>query len=324
MTAIDRIADIVRGHEVFIQGHNFPDADSVASAYGMKRLLEHKGISSDIIYVGKIEKFTISRMLDVLGIEITLDEHENRLTEDDQIIVVDAQKHNSNIKDCVGQEVVCIDHHPITNDPDYMFFDIRPEVGACSSIIASYFFEAGITPDRKTATTLIYGIRMDTLDLKRGTNNFDVEMFNRLYPFADTNILAQLQSNSMKFDDLMAFGEAIKNIQVYDYIGIARLDVQCSDGLIAEISDFILDLYEVEACVVYAMRDSGVKFSVRSERKNINAGIVVARALDGIGTGGGHAEMAGGFIPSSYVTAHIDDDIRERFLRVFEECHDDI
>ena len=319
MTAIDRIANIVRGNEVFIQGHDFPDADSIASAYGLMRLLEHKGIESDILYVGMIEKFTISRMLDVLEIKIKLDEHEPRLTEDDHIIIVDAQKFNSNIKDITGDEVVCIDHHPVTNKPDYMFYDIRPDVGACSSIIASYFLEAGITPDKKTATTLIYGIKTDTLGLKRGASVFDIEMFSFLFPLADTDLLLQLQSNTMKFDDLMAFGEAIRNIRIYDNIGFARLDIKCSDGLIAEISDFILDLHEVDFCIVYAIRNNGVKLSVRSELVKLNAGIVIANALEGIGSGGGHAEMAGGFIPASNVTDQLDDDIRSRFLETLDE-----
>jgi len=319
MTSIDRIADIVRGHEVFIQGHNFPDADSLASAYGMKVLLGHKGIDSDIIYVGMVEKFTISRMLEVLNISITLDEDEPRLTEDDQIIIVDAQKFNSNIKDCIGDEVVCIDHHPITNKPNYKFYDIRPDVGACSSIIASYFKEADITPDTKTATALIYGIKMDTLALRRGATMFDVEMFSFLFPFADASILSQLQSNTMMFDDLTAYGEAIRNIKVFNNIGIARLDVRCSDGLIAEISDFILNLHEVELCVVYAMRCNGVKISVRSELADVKAGVAIAEALIDIGSGGGHDEMAGGFVPVSNITEQFDDELQMRFLKVFGE-----
>ncbi len=35
MERIKQIAEIVRGREVFIQGHNFPDADALASALGM-------------------------------------------------------------------------------------------------------------------------------------------------------------------------------------------------------------------------------------------------------------------------------------------------
>ena len=317
MTAIDRIAEIVKGREVFIQGHNFPDADSIASAYGVQRLLEYKGVASHIIYVGLIEKFSISRMLEVLDIAIVLDEQEDRLTEDDAIIIVDAQKFNSNIKDCLGEELVCIDHHPITNAPDYLFADIRPDIGACSSIIASYFFEAGITPDIKTATTLVYGIKMDTLDLKRGASPLDVEMYSRLYPLADLEVLAQLYTNTMKYEDLMAFGEAIKNIQIYDNIGIARLDIRCSDGLIAEISDFILGLLEVELCVVYAIRSNGIKLSVRSEVKGVKAGAAIQNAIGDIGTGGGHDEMAGGFIPIANIAAQLDDDIRMRFIKAF-------
>lgn len=319
MNTLDRIAEIVFGHEVFIQGHNYPDADSIASAYGMKSLLEFRDISAEIIYVGMIERLNIERMVDQLNIRIVLDENEEKLTEDDHIIIVDAQKYNSNIKDCVGDEVVCIDHHPIVKEPDFLFADIRPDVGACSSIIASYFIDAGIRPDEKTATALIYGIKMDTLDLKRGTSAFDVDMFRYLYPIADKDLLGRLQSNTMQFEDLMAFGEAIKNIQVYDNIGFARLDIRCSDGLIAEISDFILDLNEVEICVVYAMRSNGVKLSVRSELSRVKAGDAIALALDGIGSGGGHARMAGGFIPIANVTPQIDDDIRIRFLRAFSE-----
>jgi nanoRNase/pAp phosphatase (c-di-AMP/oligoRNAs hydrolase) len=139
-----------------------------------------------------IEKLTISRMVDLLGISIVLDEDEKRLTQDDCIILVDAQKYNSNIKDCIGEEVACIDHHPFTNKAEYRFSDIRPEVGACSSIVAGYFREAGATPDRKTATALIYGIYMDTLGLKRGAGNFDVEMFAALFPYADHALLDKL------------------------------------------------------------------------------------------------------------------------------------
>jgi nanoRNase/pAp phosphatase (c-di-AMP/oligoRNAs hydrolase) len=319
MAAIDRIAEIVQGHEVFIQGHNFPDADSIASAYGMKRLLETKGVDSDIIYVGKIEKLTISRMIEILDINIVLDEEEQRLSEDDQIVIVDAQKHNSNIKDCIGEEVVCVDHHPFTNKAEYRFCDIRPEIGACSSIIASYFREAGIVPDRKTATALIYGIYMDTLGLKRGTSDFDVEMFSSLYPHADHELLDRLHSNTMEYDELIAFGEAIKNVQMYDNVGIVRLDMQCSDGLIAEIGDFILNLQEVELCLVYAMRENGVKLSLRSEVPQIKAGEAIAAALDGIGNGGGHVEMAGGFIPRANIPPHLDDELRARFLHVFNK-----
>ena len=43
-----------------------------------------------------------------------------------------------------GQEIICIDHHPIYDPVDYRFSDIRPDVGACASIIATYYFDNNI------------------------------------------------------------------------------------------------------------------------------------------------------------------------------------
>jgi len=48
---------------------------------------------------------------------------------------------------------------------------------------------------------------------------------------------------------------------------------------------------------VLCARNNGViNVSVRSEREEWNASRVVQAALDGIGFGGGHADMAGGII----------------------------
>lgn len=63
------------------------------------------------------------------------------LTDEDEVILVDAQKGNSNIVDITGDEIICIDHHPENEKFPYRFKDIRPEVGACATIVAQYFFE---------------------------------------------------------------------------------------------------------------------------------------------------------------------------------------
>ena len=103
--------------------------------------------------------------------------------------------------------------------------------------------------------------------------------------------------NVMEFTDLKAYGAAIDNIHVYDGVGFAAIPFDCPDALIAIISDFILSLDVVAVSVVYAIRPDGIKFSVRSERKEIDAGTLVRNALKGCGNGGGHKAMAGGYIP---------------------------
>lgn len=63
------------------------------------------------------------------------------------------------------------------------------------------------------------------------------------------------------------------------------------------VTDFILALIEVEVAIVFSYREDGIKISVRSEDPHIHAGNLIHGALAEVGSGGGHATMAGGFIP---------------------------
>ena len=57
------------------------------------------------------------------------------------------------------------------------------------------------------------------------------------------------------------------------------------------------ELQNVYFCVVYSIRKESIKFSVRSMRQSgCNAGEVIIEALEGLGTGGGHVTMAGGYV----------------------------
>ena len=71
-------------------------------------------------------------------------------------------------------------------------------------------------------------------------------------------------------------------------------------------------------------RDGGFKFSVRSEMEDVPAGTITKMALEGIGDGGGHAEMAGGVIYPSFAheSGHnIDAPIRDRFMSAYKKLH---
>ena len=83
----------------------------------------------------------------------------------------------------------------------------------------------------------------------------------------------------------------------------------------------MLSLAEVRVAVIYCVRKDGLKFSVRSEREEVNAGELVRHALEGVGSGGGHAGMAGGMIPAanlSLLSQYPDNFIRKRFLDVID------
>ena len=126
-----------------------------------------------------------------------------------------------------------------------------------------------------------------------------------------------LENSNLCFEDLVAYSKAISSIEVYDNISFADTGEDCP--VIANISDFMLALKEVSFSVVYSRKDGGIKLSVRSEKASLDAGKIVSEALVGIGNGGGHAEMAGGFVPfdgNEQAAVVLLDTIKERFVSV--------
>ena len=296
MHQLDRLVQLCQGHRVYIQTHNFPDPDAIASAFGLQKLLGVYGIASTLCYDGKIDKLSSSKMLDTFNIQMeSYESLVSDMQEMDRIICVDTQKHGGNVTDFIGDEVACIDHHPTFVPMEYLYQDIRI-TGACATLIAEYYKLAEIEPDRDTATALLYGLKMDTLQFTRGVTELDIDMFRFLFPFCDYEKLGLLERNNMELTDLSAYGAAIESIELYDTFGFSWIPFSCPDAMIAILSDFILSLVEVEVAVVCSVRNDGIKMSARSENPTISAGDLLHEALKDIGNGGGHVSMAGGFI----------------------------
>ncbi len=315
---IAELIEYCRGKNLFIQTHNIPDPDAIASAFGLKKLFEHFDVPSTLCYVGKIDRVNTRKMTELCGIEMfSHEEIEDKMAESDPIICVDSQKGSGNILDLKGDEIACIDHHQFVEVEGLVFHDVR-RVGACATIICGYFRELGVVPDEPTATALLYGLKMDTLNFTRGVSREDIEVFLYLEDKCDKDKLSKLQRENMEQTDLRAYGTAIENIVIFDRLGMAMIPFACPDALIGIVSDFILSLEAVEVAGVYSPRSDGIKFSVRSEiPAEVNAAQLISRALSGYGDGGGHPFMAGGLIPAANVPLLGDDPdgkIRELIL----------
>lgn len=313
MTKLEELVNIINGKHVYIQTHNYPDQDALASAYGLKYLLGVKGIKATICFKGQVDKLnTITMMVD-LNIPTTYVENHTEMDENSKIIIVDGQKGNANVEDFIGGEVACIDHHKIQETDIYEFYDIRSDVGACASIIASYFVENNIEMPINVATALLYGVKMDTNNLCRCVSELDIDMFYMLFKKADREIIRRFDCCSLKMDDLKAYTSAIENLRVFGNVGIVDIGRDCGEAILATMSDFIMSLDKVTFSVVYSYRAGGIKFSMRNEEIGIDAATVIRKCLEGYGEGGGHATMAAGFIPN------VAEEDAENVSRIIEE-----
>ncbi|MDO4189776.1 MAG: DHHA1 domain-containing protein [Lachnospiraceae bacterium] len=322
MRDFKELVELCRGHKIFIQTHNFPDADALSSALGLQKLLEHYEIESSICAAGAIDRKNIAQMVKTFGIKVLSQEDIlDVMNPEDYIICVDSQKLAGNITDFVGNEVAAIDHHPTFVEVKYKYAELCI-TGACATLITHYYMQTGVKMSRTVATALLYGLKMDTLQFSRGVTIMDVEAFGYLLPLANMNKIERLMKNTMEFRDLGAYGAAIENIRVFQTVGFAYVPFTCPDGLIGSLSDFILALDEVDVSIVFSKRKDGYKFSVRSELDEVHAGDLIHEALSDIGNGGGHASMAGGFVPSVNVKDYgdfLEQKIWEHFIKVLNE-----
>lgn len=321
MTKLIRLTQVITKKHVYIQTHNYPDQDALATAYGLQALLEFHGIKSTICYSGQVDKYNTLNMIELLKIDLQNIE-EVTLNKEDEILLVDSQQGNVNVKSLEAKNIVCIDHHPKQDTKGYLFYDIRSNIGACATIIGEYFMDNKIELSKKVATALIYGIKMDTDNLTKRVSVHDVEVFAYLFKAADLKVLEKLESSSLCKVDLDAYQEAIRNLKIYGRVGIARIGDDCSEAIIGSISDFLLSLSEVTVTLVYSYRVGGLKFSIRSEAGLLDAGKIIKEALIDLGDGGGHATMAAGFIPNlrtSYEISQTASLVEQRVLNMVNQ-----
>ena len=129
MTKLDQLVEILKNapDEIFIQPHNVPDPDAIASSLGLYYLLSQRGIKKlAIVYDQEIEKANSLRMLEMFKVPMIPAAAAHTLGTEDWAVLVDAQKGNANITDLPTDEVAAIDHHEYRGNQGYRFEDIRP------------------------------------------------------------------------------------------------------------------------------------------------------------------------------------------------------
>lgn len=280
---------------IYIQPHNFPDHDAVASAFALQEFFKHFEIASKIVYDGEIQRDSLKQLIKELEIELF---HINYsfMKDHHKIIVVDGSKGNSNVTDFVGDEIGVIDHHEVKALEDIEFSDIRSNYGACCSIIYDYYKEYNIELSKKVATALMIGINVDTAMLTRKVHEKDLFAFVNCYKNADTDFVNYHLRNSIKTKDLNFYKFLLENFTQFKHTVFCYFPDGCDQNLLGILSDFMLTIKEVNTVMLCAKNNGKINISMRNEKKGINLSKIILQLIDGIGLGGGHENMAGGII----------------------------
>ena len=175
--------------------------------------------------------------------------------------------------------------------------------GATSSILLEY-----LAVCRKQRSARAWRPRCCTASratlslLTREVNEWDVEAFSYLYPFANQNLMRRIERPELPPAALDALSLALKNRRVIDKVAFVHLGRVERDDLIPQMADFSLQFEGIEwALCQRNLRDELHHF--RSQcRLRARGGTRLNEAFGDIGSAGGHASMAKAIIPLSEVS----------------------
>lgn len=322
-----RLSDLVQFNPITIQCHDNPDADALGAGYGLYHYFKSKGKEVHLVYSGKneITKSNLCLMVEKLHIPVEYMQGGNGEREHlaGLLLTVDCQYGAGNVTGLTADEIAIIDHHQVEID-DVPLSIIQPNLGSCSTLVWELLGEEGVTVSDEDGlgTALYYGLYTDTNQFSELYNPLDMDMREALP--CNKSMITLFRNSNLSLKELEIAGIAMIRYSYNDDYEFAVIKAQpCDPNILGLISDFLLQVDIIKSCVVFNETGDGYKLSVRSCVKEVNASELAAYLTEGIGSGGGHYEKAGGFISnrlyeSRYPTLHSEAYFNNRMTEYFD------
>ena len=295
-----RLQQLENYNPITIQCHDNPDADALASGFGLYTFFKERGKDVRLIYTGRnrIQKTNLRLMVDNLHIPIEYVENAS-VPVSGLLIPVDCQYGAGNVTRLTARQVAVIDHHQLEISNGQLS-EIRPDVGSCATVVWHMLTEEGFSFDGRIelGTALYYGLYSDTNQFSEIYHPLDMQLRDSV-PF-NKDLISLFRNSNLSLEEMEIAGVAM--IQ-HVYNAKYRYDIvktrPCDPNILGFISDFVMQVDGVDSCVVYNHQEDGIKFSVRSCLKDVFANELASYLGGDVGSGGGHSEKAGGFLVKS-------------------------
>ncbi|HEX3698412.1 MAG TPA: DHH family phosphoesterase [Polyangia bacterium] len=275
--------------------HDNPDPDALAAGLGLQYLLDHElGTVTTLAHGGIVGRAQNRAMVDNLHINLTPVES---VDPDgfDAIALVDSQPETGNNSLPTGHRIdVVVDHHPPrSSSARAPWCDIRPALGATSTIIFEYLRQRNILIDARLATAFFFALRTETRDLGRESTEAERSAYIELVPLVDHNVLYRMTHPKVPRAHFVALDRALRSAQVFQDIVAVNLGTLGYPDLVAEIADLLLSYESARFVLCVGQYDGSAYLSLRTEASEARAGSVMRHIVGRDGAAGGHGTMAG-------------------------------
>ncbi|MHC5540250.1 DHH family phosphoesterase [Singulisphaera rosea] len=293
------LATLAPYSRVVIVSHVNPDPDALASMLGLQALIEHAQPGKTVVLTmdGMIARAENRAMVEVLSIPLVpvLDAVIDPNT---AVIMVDSQPHTGRRANESAMPQVVIDHHETGGLLEGVLFrDLRPHMGATSTMVTGYLLEQDVALTPRVATALLYGIDSETEGYPREASSLDDGALVWLFPRADKDLLAKIRHPKLPQSHFATFQHALANAFLYRDVVVSWCGTVTQPDIVAEIADFFVRFDQVNWAIAIGHFDQMLKLSARVSLLGGHSGEVLREVVDGIGTAGGHDKRAGGAIP---------------------------
>lgn len=293
--------------EAAILVHQNPDPDAMATAMGLATIADDAGAEPTLYYPGEIRHQENRAFRTVLDLDITRIEAAADVEGDVVALADHNQPRGLTNADNIHPDAV-VDHHP-GDGTGSDFTDVRPEYGACATIVAEYFQQLGMDPSPPdedddpprpipvdVATGLLYGILSDTNHLTNGATSAEFQAAEFLYPGIDEDWLDRIANPEVDAEVLEVTARAISDRDVRPPYCVADVGTVSNVDAIPQAADDIINLEGVSAVVVMGDKDETLHLSGRSRDDRVHMGTILERTVEDIpmSGAGGHARMGGG------------------------------
>lgn len=313
------LATLASHDDVVLVSHVNPDPDALASMLGLQALIQARSPEKTITLtrdgqIARAENQLMVRLLDIPVVPV----EEVPIGPRTAVVMVDSQPYTGRRASENARPIAVIDHHATGGLlDDVAFVDLRPELGATSTIITGYLLEQHVPVGPRLATALLYGIESEITGYPREAGPADDGALVWLYPRADKDQIARIRNPRLPHSYFAAFQQALANSFQYGDAIVSWCGTVSQPDLIAEIADFFIRFDEVRWVLCLGLCDDLMKLSVRTSELGLNAGEILRAAVDGLGAAGGHDKRAGGSVPTSDPSPKAVDALRKTICHRF-------
>ena len=162
------------------------------------------------------------------------------------VIMVDSQPYTGRRASEAAMPQVVIDHHETGGVlTGVLFRDLRPHLGATSTMVTGYLLEQNVAVSARVATALLYGIESETTGYPREASRSTTVRSSGSSPALTRTCSARIRSPKLPQSHFATFQHALANAFLYRDLVVSWCGDVTQPDIIAEMADFFVRFDQV-------------------------------------------------------------------------------